>query len=413
MFQKSIKWLFLLLACLSCGLAQAEINEHPKNSMERTCISLTTLERHLRNGDISDTAFSLAGIGWFEAAIVDKGQRDVILCGRTAQHWPHLTLDDFVVNLKNVMLDEHYPYCSLDPAPKNIKKLNTVMSQKVDISNPENLNEWLMRIKQSVGPQEVVVGGIPKDSNHAFVMIAADYHMKKLSQGHVTIDNIPSLLDISIADMMEEIQQGKDPAMTASMSRFWFHIKDGHPKVSMDSDAVLLEDCDVVVLTEKQRANADGVLSDSNEDDIQATRFAENLSRNFQDAATVVDSYAQLENLYRLHSLIQAIKKTKIADHFFDFSFFLKQYRYRYGYSIKSTLPGLVNAKFKTITKKDARYIQKFKLLPIVAGGVSMEVIFHDSQMNRQSTDTTAILAKDVIRSRPAVDTLYWKVPVH
>lgn len=413
MFQKSIKWLFLLLVCISCGLAQVWGNEHPKNSMERTCISLSKLERSAKNGDVSDKAFSLAGIGWFDAAIVDKGQRDLILCGRTTQQWPHLTIDDLVVNLRNIMLDKHYPYCSLDPIPKNIKKLSSLMSEKVDISNRANLEDWLKQLEYSVGPQKVVVGGVPKDSNHAYVMIAADYHMKKLSQGHVIVKDIPSMLDIAISGMIEEIQQGKYPATTASMSRFWFHIKKGHPKVLMASDAIFLEDCDVIVLTEKQRTNADGILSDSDEDDIKATQFSENFSKNFQKAAGSVDSYAKLENLYRLHSLIKAIRKTKLANSYFDFSFFLIQYEYRHSYSMKPTLPGLVNAKLKTITSEDASYIQEFKLLPIVAGGVSMEVILSDSQIIKGFSSKTATLASDVIGSRPTLDTLYWTVPVH
>ena len=407
---------FILLLCIFCGCISSMSIKHPKSSLKRICFSLNTLEQKIMNGDVSDTAFNLAGIGWFEAAVVDKDNHDLIFCGRTTQRWPPLTIDDFVVNLRNIMLNEHYPYCSLDPKPENVKKLSDIMSKKVDISNPEYLKAWLRRLrhlKHAVGPQEVVVGGVPEDSNHAYVMIDADYHMKMLSQGHIVFEGIPSLMDIAIKDMKHEIAKGKYPNMTASMSRFWFHLKKGHPTFNIGTDAIMLENCDVVVLTEKQRINADGLLRDSNEEDEQSTKFADLLSSKFQDVATKIDSYAKLENLYRLHSLIKAIRKSKIAEDFFDFSFFLEHYEYRYSYTLKPTMPGLVNARMEVITKKDAQYIKSFKLLPIMAGGVSMEIVIFASQLHNRETNKTTMFVSEVIGSRPNSSALYWSYSIH
>ena len=386
--------------------------KHPSSVLKRTCLSLKTLEKEARKHSISDKAFQLAGIGWFEFAIADRANNDLILCGKVAKGWPSLSIDDLVVNLRNIMRGEQYPYCSLDPKPENILKLNKVMSQQVNISDRLEVKTFVKQLENAIGPQQVVIGGVPKDSHHAYTMIDADYHMKKVSQGHEKITGVPSMLDISLSDMKQAIDLGHSLNMGASMSRFWFHVEEGHPKFEVTNDAALLSACSVVVLTEKQRAGADGTLSDSNEDDENAIRFAEHLSEHFQQAATSVNSYANLENLYRLHALLKVIKKLQLANNVYDFRFFLTQYNYKYGYNLAPSLPGLVNGVIETISTEKGNYITNHILLPLTVGGVSMEMFISPLQMRTRNREDIKNLAKAIIASRPRLNALYWTVVI-
>ena len=53
-------------------------------------------------------------------------------------------------------------------------------------------------LREAVGPQKVLVGGVPTNSRHGHVMIDADYHMKRVSQGHVKVPDVTSAIDLSL-----------------------------------------------------------------------------------------------------------------------------------------------------------------------------------------------------------------------
>lgn len=402
--------IYFFIFTLFSFFAKAEIITHPSASNERICLSIRVLEKEANRGNISNIAFSLAGIGWLDGVVVDRKNHDIILSGRVSKSWPSLTLDDFVVNLRNVMSEAQYPYCSLDPLPQNVLKLNSIMSHQVNISDRNQIELWVKQIEKAIGPQQVVIGGVPRDSHHAYIMINADYHMKKLSQGHVNIDGIPSMLDISISSLKKAMSEKKPIIMGSSMSRFWFHIKEGDPKFSMSNDAMLLDKCSVVVLTEKQRSTQDGKLYDSSENDAKAELFAKNLSYNFQNAATKTPFYAELENLYRLQVVLKVLYKYHLAKNDFNFDFFLRRYNYKYKYTMKPSLPGLVNGKIETIETKHDSYVETLTLFPLVAGGVSMELPMFDSKFQYYNSKYADSFAKNVISSRPNENSLYWKI---
>jgi hypothetical protein len=407
-----------VLLALSCAPGAAAQKgkpgtDHPSVAPDRLCISMKALAIEAQKEPLRDAAETVAGIGWLEGYVVDTDNQDVILVGRWAANWPTLHLDDLVANMRNIWNEGPQPYCSLDPRPHDVRKLNEIMSAAHTIESVDQMYDFFARLKDTWGPQNVVVGGVPENSRHANVMIQADYHMKKVSQGLVQLGAIRSCLDILIDEAKKTVAKtGRVPSAGLSMSRFWFHLADGQPTFQESEGIVLLDQCSIVLLTERQRAAADGSLYDSGEDDPNANMFAREFSRHFDEISPFVEEYADLENLFRLRAVLRVMfLRDALGQADLDPSFFLQDYRYRRETVMPSSLPGLANAKEarEEIRKRDR--IQRYILLPMACGGVSMDFAIDGRRFTKADSKKMNQLRKSVINSRPAPDSLSWNMP--
>ena len=197
----------------------------------RLCLSLSVLSKQVTEAladksALSDEIRNLCGIGYLEGFIVDEsGDKDIILVGCQSKERPSLYLDDLIVNMRNVGLSEQFPYRSLDPRSEDILALNKLFNLERTLKSQEEKDAFFTKLVSTVGPQQVVVGGVPRNSRHAHVMIDADYHMKKVSQGHVEVPGVTSSLDRSLDEAKKAILDGAASADEGvSMARFWFHI---------------------------------------------------------------------------------------------------------------------------------------------------------------------------------------------
>jgi len=356
---------------------------------------------------------NLAGIGWLEGFVVDPDNRDVILIGRPMPNWPTLHIDDLVVNMRNVWNRKDHPYCSLDPRPEDVRKLNELASQAGIVTSVDQMHGFFNRLKEAWGSQTVVVGGVPRNSRHAHVMIDADYHMKKVSQGLVQVDGIRSCLGIVLDAAKRQVDKtGRVPPLGMSMSRFWFHVGKGEPTYQESKGIVCLEKCSVVVLTEKQRSTADGVLYDSGEDDPYANTFAQELSDRFQNAATIVPEYANLENLFRLSAVLRAMRLRDAANQArLDLGFWLKDYRYKRKSAMPPSLRGLANSKEARGEFTQGGFLYQYVLFPMACGGVSMEINLDEHRFAATKGEQMNQLRELVITSRPSPGALSWQLP--
>jgi hypothetical protein len=326
--------------------------------------------------------------------------------GRAVPGCTTLHLDDLIADMRCVARVGAYPYCSLDPRPENMRELQALLQQ--GSSSSSSTADWFRTVKAAVGPQQIVVGGVPRNSRHAHVMIDADYHMKKVSQGLIRLPNVMSCLDHSLERAKAYIAKGEEiPDSGARMSRFWFHVQQGHPTFQEAEGIVWLDDCQVVVLTEKQATTASGELYDVEEDDPIANAFARNLSREFTNLTASVPVYADLEHLFRLHAVLLAMRHHRsLAIMKTDFGDYLPQYQYRHETPMGLSLPGLAN-------QKEFRHETPTEILVLTwlaCGGVSMDIPivtgnFHDFRRSRLSRfRARALLA------RPSEDDAVWEV---
>lgn len=213
----------------------------------------------------------------------------------------------------------------------------------MELSGPSGVvcqGEFLSNVRETV-----VIGGVPQSSRHAHVMIDADYHMKKVCQGHARVSDVTSYLDKVVEQIQRRARAGEDlTAFRLRMSRFWFHVGQGGPTFAKAEGIVRLTQCPVVVLTEKQNATADGRLYDADEEDPIATAFAAEFSRHMSQAAQSVPVYADLENLYRLRALLLAMcHQGADREAGLDLGFFLRDYRHQAEAPMPQSLPGLTN----------------------------------------------------------------------
>jgi len=357
---------------------------------------------------------TLAGVGRLEGFVVDPDNSDVILVGWRSENWPSLLLDDLAVNIRNVWNHEQQPYCSLDPRQEDVLKVNRLMSETGQMTSVADLDRFFARLKDTWGPQTVVVGGVPINSRHAHVMIDTDYHMKKLSQGLAQVDGIPSCIDLAIKAAEESIRtKGDVPALGMSMSRFWFHIGKDEPSFQENEggDILCLDKCSVVVLTEKQRAAADGSLYDSGGDDPNAEAFAKALSEHYDKAAAGAREYADLENLFRLSALLRAMYERNAARKVgLELGFFLEGYACQMETPMPSSMPGLANSKKAEgiLTQGGATY--QYVLFPLVCGGVSMDISISSRQFGKANSTRLDQLRQAVLESRPNRDAVFWSL---
>jgi hypothetical protein len=379
---------------------------HPSNSDERICLSLRVLAELAKIDPSREDVETLAGIGWIEGYVVDPEAGDVILIGRLSTGWPSLHLDDLAVNLRRIARGDVYPHCSLDPLPEDVLRLNALLADDRKVDGAEGMRRFHKEVRQIWGQQTVVVGGVPRNSRHAHVMLDADYHMKKLSQGIVAVEGVRSTLEI-IADQSRDALErtGRIPDIGASMSRFWFHVADGHPAFVYGDGIVRLDSCSVEVMTERQRADVDGVLYDSGEDDPISQAFATQLSENYKLASTQVRDYADLENLFRLVAILGCIHLLNAEEEVgLDLGFLRNEYEYQREASMPASLPGQTN--YDEIYLTDA-----IILLPMACGGVSMEMHIDSSSVSSGDHTVPIDQLRDaVVLARPDQESLYWTV---
>jgi len=409
--------LFLLTWLASASVA-AEVTElqadHPSITKERICLSLRVLSVEATKVPLRKEVENLAGIGWLEGFVIDPDNRDVILIGRRTPKWPILHIDDLVVNMRNIWNKEPDPYCSLDPQPENIRDLNHLASKAGVVNSVDQMHRFFNQVKEACGTQSVVVGGVPRNSRHAHVMIDADYHMKKVSQGLVQLKGIRSCLDIVLDEAKTQVDKiGRISPMGMSMSRFWFHVAKGEPTYQESEGIVSLDRCSVVLLTEKQRSTVDGTLYDSCEDDPHANAFAQEFSECFPKASSLVPEYAELENLFRLNAVLRAMLLRNAANQAkLDLGFFLKDYNYKRETTMPSSLPGLANYKEARGEITQGGHLYQYVLFPMVCGGVSMEINIDERRFAGTKSKEMNHLRELALSSRPSLGALSWHLPV-
>jgi hypothetical protein len=409
---------------LSCNGGSTTANDQASTTSppsfregERICLSLRVLQERAEAAlasrrSLDERLENLAGIGWLEGFAVDTETSDVILIGLYSQKRPTLHLDDLVVNLRNVVTREVEPYCSLDPQEENVAKVSRLFQDRGVMQEREQLYHAFLRLKEAWGPQQVVVGGVPRNSRHAHVMIDADYHMKRVSQGLVELPGVASCPERLLAAEEQKLQAVQTSATSGlSMSRFWFHIAEGHPTFLESKGIVWLTNCTVVVLTERQMATAEGKLRDAGGDDPHAQGFARDLSEKFSQATAVVAAYAELENLYRLSALLRSMEFRNAAGQAqIDFAFFLRQYRCQTESAMPNSLPGLVNYKEKQGYVQQGDTALEYVLFPMVCGGVGMEMKLEPKQFVMDDSGRLQALRSAALRSRPQRDALCWAI---
>lgn len=348
-------------------------------------VSLKALVAAMRSGRMTAQASGLCGVTRITGYVVDAKSGDVVLVGKVDPALPPLHLDDFVVALRNTWLEysrvsgrtRYYtdPGCSIDPNPRVLGQLRDLRAITVDLSNPEEVQahseHW-----QQIGsqPQKVHVMGVPFDSRFAKVMVDADYYMKRLVNGSVSlgIDGFASLTDMHVAAYRNQTRSGTGSTPSNSMSRFWF--SPGESTYEDGDGFVILRSCKVKLLTEEEFLNEQGTVSGMGRPDPLAADFARAFSTQYDHIASQRPIYAELEALFRFVAIARLMKDNHADRAATDtFRYLLKSHRVG-NVPVSREVKGLTNIRDIDEPVETPRGTQRLTMILSSCGGVSMSV---------------------------------------
>jgi Protein of unknown function (DUF1598) len=407
--------------------AAQPIVKSPGRAHDTICLSISMLIERARLGSYRsrDSAASetCGGLNFVKGYVLDEASHDVIIYGNSVPNRPPILFDDLCVCVQNVWhaervhyVDQQYPFpfCSLDPRKGAMASVELAMR---DV-NPSRLEkdgerrQMIQMLSEALGPQEVRVGGVPKNVRLAQVMVDADYHMKKVSQGHVAFPGVKSCLHIGLDRQKHQsgllaslgrIFSIKHSPQGSHMSRFWFHLEKDHPTFTSTSGIVEIDQCAMVVLTERQLSARDGSVVDGGGDDPGAQAFAKSMSTQLRKGATCFREYADLENLYRLFALLKAIQYANAEKSVGLNLQPLMNYPPR-RIAIPEALPALANIEVEVEQTPNAKHWY----CSLVCGGVSMEVSLARAAFGARRDKRLEKTKSWIIRSRPDRRSLFW-----
>lgn len=435
MSKHAVRWLvticLLSLLCLSTSCS-ASIPDESRlriidlaesvfslaDNTQRVCLSMRSLSNEVNkaisdNSPLTDVMKNLNGIGYLEGFIIDPDMNDIILVGQRSETRPSLRLDDLVLNLRKGDGFRQYAYCSLDPLPSDVESLESLFRSVGSANSKDEMKRMYENLQSNMGPQQVVVDGVPENSRYAHIMINADYHMKKMSQGHITHPGVTSYLEMCMNQIKSPQTGVRSPLYSGGMSRFWFSVDEIGPSFVVGDNIVWLENCPIVLLTEKQNSTAEGQLYDVDTDDPLAIEFARSFTTKFPELANEIPEYADLENLYRLEAVLRSLKMHKLTSKTgINFNSFIPGYAYLDEEVMPSSLPGLTNCMNRSQQSRKGNMIYEEYYLAMVCGGVLMRIPILRNSFYKTNNSKLVDFKTNALKARPSVDALSWVVPV-
>lgn len=351
----------------------------PANAATGRAVSLNAAASAVKAGRGGDVR-SLCGITKALGYLVDESNRDVVLFGEVNPDLPALHLDDLVVALRNAHLlyaqtrgrTRYYspPGCSIDPNPQTMRDLRTIPD--VDLGDDGQVKAYLDKWNE-IGrrPQKVRVMGVPFDSRFAKVMVDADYYMKRLVNGSVTLDieGFASLSDLSVEEARKAYASGKTRGLRGyTMNRFWF--SPGEATYADQDGAIVLKSCSVQLLTEEEYLTEHGIAGKGRPNPL-AKRFSTSFSKHYSDIAAKRPVYTELEGLFRLAGIARIIREEGARSAGMDY--LLKSYKVEV-VPVNREVLGLTSHREINESTEAGPNVRTFRMIMPSCGGVSMDV---------------------------------------
>ena len=251
----------------------------------------------------------MAGLQRIEYVILSEDKSDIIIAG-PGEGWktddngnvvgeksgmPVIHLQDFLVAMRAVdnARQGQGVSVSIDPTAEGMRKWNEFSS-----GNRFNPN-MKAAIEEAVGPQQVSLTGVPKDSHFSRVLLAADYKMKRLAMGLEAspLKKLPS--------MMEVINKRK-LRVNRSAPRMWMECS--YEPVAKDADGTVwkLSGQGVRTQTEDTKFAADGSKVRGGSKMAVAEAWAKNMTKHYDELSAKEPVFRDLRNVMDM-SVVAAI----------------------------------------------------------------------------------------------------------
>ena len=416
--------LFLALFMVT-GTWATDPKQHLSQPSKGRAVSLRVLEGMARKcmakGKCPENILELCGLKKINGFVIDEKNRDLILVGKVDATPPSLYLEDFVIALRNAWWkyaplkgNTYYysaPGCSIDPNPETIQRLQQVGRGILSSSGEmeKGLRKWHTICGES---QKVRVLGTPFDSHFAKITVDADYYMKRLVNGSVSlgIEGFESLTDMTLSKAKEDVIQGRPISIPlSSLNRFWFFP--GENWYVEDKGVVLIKRCQVKLLTEEEFLTKRGKVAGTGRPNPLADKFAKNFSARYSQIAKRKPIYTELESLFRFVALAKVMKyQDAPSEAGVNLDYLFNRYPIRRSH-VNRTLPGLSHVKGFEHRRDFARGYQIARLSLPSCGGVSIDIRIGKSNFLGDKTGRLLELRASVLNARPSPDALYWDFP--
>jgi len=282
-------------------------------------VSLRGLEAAIQDaqtnefGRLPDEVQFLGGLQRIEYVLVDRENHDIILAG-PAEGWridetgnvvgstsgrPVLRLDDLIVALRAANAAREVGIsCSIDPTPEGVRQAQSVLDQQRRSRTSVAPNRLGPALKEAMGPQTVTITGVSPSTHFARVMLAADFHMKRLAMGVVRspVSGLPSYIDM--------LASASGPMPNP---RWWLACN--YEGVSRNEEGTIwkVRGAGVKTLTEENRTRADGSSeAQSGRTSQLARKWADAMTEQYDALSLKMPVFGELRNVMDM-SVVAAI----------------------------------------------------------------------------------------------------------
>jgi len=240
----------------------------------------------------------LGGLERITHVFVDPEGHDIVLAGPGAvpaidaagnlvaqgSGRPLLHLEDLVTALRTIDAARQGGLtCSIDPTPEGLARVRQFLAAQRTMG-PDR--EAIFRgMEQALGPQTITVGGVPKDSRFAQVLVAADYRLKRIGMGLESsgVKALPSYLAMVPAG-------GK----ASTLPRFWLEAASDPLAHDAEELAWRIGDRRMKCLTESDVLERGAVQRGKGAADPVATKWCAAMTSHYDEVAKSHPIFAEL-----------------------------------------------------------------------------------------------------------------------
>ncbi len=311
------------------GESEVEVaEEQVRRESDLRYVSLSRLEHEIARRQklrqpLEPAMLTLAGLQRVRYVFVYPESGDLVVAG-PAGDWtiedgrivstrtgsPVVRLDDFLVLWRRENPAKSFFGCSINPRQESLTQTQEFLavSSRTPLE-PKQRKQWLGKLRDRVGKQDIEIFGVDPSSRVAGVLVAADYHMKLVGMGLAEgVDGVRSYLDAVEA----AAKRGQTPAEMAVL-RWWFALDYEGIASAPDGNAFELVGQGVQVLSENEMLAAQGQRVHTGKSDPLNREFAKAFTEHFTELALKYPVYGELRNLFDLAMVVALVEQEGLA----------------------------------------------------------------------------------------------------
>jgi len=312
----------------SGGASANRVSGDPRTASNLRLISLPRLEREIiRRQDahekLDPAMLTLAGLQRIEYVFVYPETNDLVLAG-PAGDWqidpvgrivsadtgaPVIRLDDLVTLLRRSQQSKNsYFGCMINPRQQSLAKTQALLdnSARKPLA-PGRRNDWLEKIRATLGRQDVEIFGIDPTSRVARVLVEADVHMKLIGMG--LEEGVPG-----VESYLDSVKASRGPAAAMSVLRWWFALNYAAIQTSTDGNAYQLIGDGARVLSENEALAAQGQRIHTGQSDPLNQAYADSFTAHFNELVAKYPVYGELRAIFDVSIALALIDADGLAE---------------------------------------------------------------------------------------------------